>query len=163
MGEKLDKFLLLMWKNWLLQYRKPIQTIIEIVAPVLFSFLLVYIRSLSDPTYEHERIYKPFCAFEGNFNLSLPLFCNDPDAVQAGPSLFSSMQTGDSNFSLTILYTAPEDKYYDDVIGFFKLIPRVNTQRVISSGELERISLAGNSSYYGIEFGGDRDNVEVNI
>ncbi|KAI2474226.1 ATP binding cassette (ABC) transporter subfamily A member, partial [Diabrotica virgifera virgifera] len=163
MGEKLDKFLLLMWKNWLLQYRKPIQTIIEIVAPVLFSFLLVYIRSLSDPTYEHERIYKPFCAFEGNFNLSLPLFCNDPDAVQAGPSLFSNMQAGDSNFSLTILYTAPEDKYYDDVIGFFKLIPKVNTQRVISSGELERISLAGNSSYYGIEFGGDRDNVEVNI
>ncbi|XP_072399805.1 phospholipid-transporting ATPase ABCA3-like isoform X2 [Diabrotica undecimpunctata] len=160
MGEKLDKFLLLMWKNWLLQYRKPIQTMIEIIAPVLFSFLLVYIRSLSDPTFQHERIYKPFCALEPNFNISLP-FCNDPDAVHAGQSLFSSMQA--TNSQLTILFTGPNNAYYDDVIDFFKLVPSINVQRVVSSAQLEKISLDGNSSYYGIEFGGERENLEVNI
>lgn len=40
------KFKLLMWKNWLLQKRHRTQTIIEILAPVLFASLLVLIRSL---------------------------------------------------------------------------------------------------------------------
>lgn len=35
-----------MWKNWLLQYRRPVQTIIEILAPVIFSILLVLIRGI---------------------------------------------------------------------------------------------------------------------
>lgn len=39
-----------MWKNWLLQWRHPFQTIMEVLAPVLFSALLVLIRSLVDPT-----------------------------------------------------------------------------------------------------------------
>lgn len=61
MGEKLDKFLLLMWKNWLLQYRRPIQTAVEIVVPVLFSILLVVIRRLVDPEQHEALIFKPFC------------------------------------------------------------------------------------------------------
>ncbi|CAG9840389.1 unnamed protein product [Diabrotica balteata] len=154
MGEKLDKFLLLMWKNWLLQYRKPIQTMIEIIAPVLFSFLLVYIRSLSDPTYQHERIFKPFCALEPNFNISLP-FCNDPDAAHAGLSIFSSMQASDrgnprpSPLYVTLIYPTGNGVILRVLSG--------------SSAELEKISLAGNASYYGIEFGGERENLEVNI
>ena len=44
-----DKFLLLTWKNWLLQWRHKTQTVIEVLAPVLFSILLVLIRSLVDP------------------------------------------------------------------------------------------------------------------
>lgn len=40
------KFKLLMWKNWLLQKRHRTQTIVEILAPVLFASLLVIIRSL---------------------------------------------------------------------------------------------------------------------
>jgi ATP-binding cassette subfamily A (ABC1) protein 3 len=69
MGKKTEKFLLLMWKNWLLQYRKPLQTIVEIMAPVLFSILLVVIRSLVDPEDNPARIYQPFCL--------LPFFCSD--------------------------------------------------------------------------------------
>jgi ATP-binding cassette subfamily A (ABC1) protein 3 len=38
-----------MWKNYLLQYRHPFQTVLEIAIPVLFSALLVLIRSLVSP------------------------------------------------------------------------------------------------------------------
>jgi hypothetical protein len=38
-----------MWKNWTLQRRHPIQTAVEILAPVLLASLLVLIRSLVSP------------------------------------------------------------------------------------------------------------------
>lgn len=44
-----DKFVLLMWKNWLLVRRLKVQTTLEIIIPVIFSALLVLIRGLSDP------------------------------------------------------------------------------------------------------------------
>lgn len=49
MAHNWDKFVLLTWKNWLLQWRHPFQTVLEILAPVIFSALLVLIRSLVDP------------------------------------------------------------------------------------------------------------------
>lgn len=47
-----------MWKNWILQVRHPIQTIMEIAAPVLFCALLVVIRNLVDPE-EKEAVFFP--------------------------------------------------------------------------------------------------------
>lgn len=44
-----DKFRLLMWKNGLLQWRHKWQMAIEIIVPVLFSALMVMIRSLVTP------------------------------------------------------------------------------------------------------------------
>lgn len=44
-----DKFRLLMWKNYLLQWRHKMQAVIEILVPVLFSALLVLIRYLVEP------------------------------------------------------------------------------------------------------------------
>lgn len=44
-----DKFRLLMWKNGLLQWRHKWQLVIEIIVPVLFSALMVMIRSLVTP------------------------------------------------------------------------------------------------------------------
>lgn len=44
-----NKFTLLLWKNGLLQWRHKIQTVIEILVPVLFSSLLVLMRSQIDP------------------------------------------------------------------------------------------------------------------
>lgn len=56
-----DKFRLLMWKNFLLQWRHKTQAIIEILVPVLFSALLVLIRYLVDPTvFDQPTHYKPF-------------------------------------------------------------------------------------------------------
>lgn len=56
-----QKFALLSWKNWLIQWRHPLQTIIEILAPVLFSILLVVVRHLVDPIpHTDETTYTPF-------------------------------------------------------------------------------------------------------
>lgn len=49
MATNFDKFRLLMWKNFLLQYRHKIQTVVEIMVPVLFSVILILIRSIVDP------------------------------------------------------------------------------------------------------------------
>lgn len=49
MTSKWEKFRLLMWKNYLLQWRHPFQTVLEIVIPLLFMSLLVLLRSLSIP------------------------------------------------------------------------------------------------------------------
>nr|CAD7414432.1 unnamed protein product [Timema cristinae] len=55
------KFRLLMWKNWVLQKRHPVQTLVEILAPVVFSVMLVLVRSLSDPeTFPDPTLYQPF-------------------------------------------------------------------------------------------------------
>ncbi|KAI4457978.1 atp-binding cassette transporter subfamily a abca [Holotrichia oblita] len=60
MGQNWDKFLLLTWKNWLLQWRHPIQTSIEILAPVLFAALLVLVRGLVTPEEKPQRLFDPF-------------------------------------------------------------------------------------------------------
>lgn len=44
-----DKFCLLMWKNFLLQYRHTFQAIIQIVIPILITANLLFIRSLIAP------------------------------------------------------------------------------------------------------------------
>lgn len=41
-----DKFLLLSWKNWIIQLRHPIQTLFEVLVPVLVCALLILIRGL---------------------------------------------------------------------------------------------------------------------
>lgn len=58
-----------MWKNWLLQYRKPFQTLLEILAPVIFTIVLVVIRSLVDPESNPSKHFTPFCP--------IPLFCDN--------------------------------------------------------------------------------------
>lgn len=41
-----DKFLLLSWKNWIIQIRHPIQTVFEVLVPVAVCALLIVIRGL---------------------------------------------------------------------------------------------------------------------
>ncbi|KAK5642702.1 hypothetical protein RI129_008869 [Pyrocoelia pectoralis] len=60
MGTKLDKFFLLLWKNLLLEWRHPKQTLCQILTPVLFSCLLVAIRSLVAPEPHKATFYTPF-------------------------------------------------------------------------------------------------------
>lgn len=61
MATNLDKFRLLMWKNFLLQRRHSIQTIVEILIPVTFGIILIWIRSMIYPiVYTDPLIFKPF-------------------------------------------------------------------------------------------------------
>jgi ATP-binding cassette subfamily A (ABC1) protein 3 len=61
------KFVLLMWKNWTLQRRHPIQTAVEILAPVLLASLLVLIRSLVSPdNFDTVTTFKPFSVEDTN-------------------------------------------------------------------------------------------------
>lgn len=61
MASNFDKFRLLMWKNFMLQYRHKIQTIAEILVPVLFSVILILIRSIVSPdVFPDPKHFKPF-------------------------------------------------------------------------------------------------------
>ncbi len=54
-------FLLLVWKNWLLQSRKPVLTVIEIFLPVVFAAVLLGIRQLVERTsYDQPRTWQNF-------------------------------------------------------------------------------------------------------
>lgn len=44
-----DKFLLLMRKNFILQYRHKTQTIVQLLIPVLFTINLLYLRCSIEP------------------------------------------------------------------------------------------------------------------
>ena len=49
-----------MWKNWKLQQRKPIVTLIEILLPALFALILVGIRTKVQADYNTGINYTEF-------------------------------------------------------------------------------------------------------
>ncbi|XP_052897147.1 phospholipid-transporting ATPase ABCA3-like [Anopheles moucheti] len=55
-----EKFVLLLWKNWILQKRHYIQTLFEILIPVLCCSILLLVRGLVDPEYvDRDTVFKP--------------------------------------------------------------------------------------------------------
>lgn len=55
-----DKFVLLLWKNWIIQKRHYIQTFFEIVVPVLCCSILLLLRGLVDPGFvEKSTVFHP--------------------------------------------------------------------------------------------------------
>ncbi|XP_058837017.1 phospholipid-transporting ATPase ABCA3-like [Topomyia yanbarensis] len=55
-----DKFLLLLWKNWIIQKRHYWQTLLEIVIPVLCCSIVLLVRGLADPSpVEKSTIFNP--------------------------------------------------------------------------------------------------------
>jgi ATP-binding cassette subfamily A (ABC1) protein 3 len=60
MGNQLNKFILLMWKNWTLLKRRPIHTAFEIIYPVLICFILVAIRNIITAEQRDQQDYVPF-------------------------------------------------------------------------------------------------------
>ncbi|XP_055602217.1 phospholipid-transporting ATPase ABCA3-like [Uranotaenia lowii] len=54
-----DKFVLLLWKNWIIQLRHYLQTLFEILVPVLCCSILLLVRGLVDPDFiEKETIFR---------------------------------------------------------------------------------------------------------
>jgi ATP-binding cassette, subfamily A (ABC1), member 3 len=55
-----DKFLLLSWKNWIIQLRHPVQTIFEVLVPIIVCSLIIVIRGLVDISeYTEDFRYEP--------------------------------------------------------------------------------------------------------
>ncbi|XP_017056192.1 phospholipid-transporting ATPase ABCA3 isoform X3 [Drosophila ficusphila] len=54
-----NKFVLLLWKNWTLQWNHKWQMIIELVLPAIFSLLLVLVRTLVDTEQRGITTYDP--------------------------------------------------------------------------------------------------------
>lgn len=55
-----DKFLLLSWKNWIIQIRHPIQTIFEVLVPIFICALLILIRGLVEiEQFDENTTYTP--------------------------------------------------------------------------------------------------------
>lgn len=54
-------YLLLLWKNYVLAKRMPIRTLLEILLPVFFGFLLIGIRHIvKSETFPNGKTYEPF-------------------------------------------------------------------------------------------------------
>ncbi|EFA12134.2 ATP-binding cassette sub-family A member 3-like Protein [Tribolium castaneum] len=105
MGKKFNTFLLLMWKNWKLQYRRPLQTTIEITAPIIFSILLVMLRSLVEPVDNPTREYQPFHPIPAEF------FAQKKVKNQTVQSYLEN---------LSIVYSPSPHKIIDQAMGFLK-------------------------------------------
>ncbi len=54
-----SRFKLLLWKNWVVQKRHKIQTLVEIALPVFFASLLVIIRDLAPADVSHNATVYP--------------------------------------------------------------------------------------------------------
>lgn len=55
-----NKFRLLMWKNWLIQWRHKVQTIVELLMPVLCTGVLVMLRALVEVRdFPDDSLYPP--------------------------------------------------------------------------------------------------------
>ncbi|XP_050517572.1 phospholipid-transporting ATPase ABCA3-like isoform X2 [Diabrotica virgifera virgifera] len=156
MAENLDKFILLMWKNWLLQYRKPVQTAVEILAPVIFSILLVVIRSLSDPVRHETVVYPPFCTIpialrENKTGITI---CPSYDGV---PYMDRNQSDGGNSsnnpFEKFALVYSPSNPPIDQVMNYFRLAFK-NVVALESSQALEKyfITNSSNITFAGIQF-----------
>lgn len=57
-----DKFLLLSWKNWIIQFRHPIQTFFEVLIPIFICALLLLVKALVRIDKFGEKRYAPIPA-----------------------------------------------------------------------------------------------------
>jgi ATP-binding cassette subfamily A (ABC1) protein 3 len=88
-----DKFLLLSWKNWLIQFRHPIQTAFEVLIPVCVCAFLILIRSLVEVSEELKPLSWNPVDINSEFNGSDLIITNRMIAYSPqGPVLDAMMQ-----------------------------------------------------------------------
>nr|XP_022903046.1 ATP-binding cassette sub-family A member 3-like [Onthophagus taurus] len=118
MGRYLQKFLLLFWKNSLLQWREPKDTLCDILSPILFAAFVILLRVLIIPV-KHDAIQFT------EFSPVIILPVNAPEKISA--SIFSIFWAPCGNGELNSIMTAIGKKYSP-----------LSQLCVDNSGELER-------------------------
>lgn len=78
-----------MWKNFILQKGKPIQTLFDILVPLLFVILLMIYRSQINPKFQNDRSFQPFCPLEASSVIPMNSICKRKplDPMQGATSL----------------------------------------------------------------------------
>jgi ATP-binding cassette subfamily A (ABC1) protein 3 len=145
MTSRWDKFKLLMWKNWLLQWRHKIQSLIEILIPVLFSALLVLIRSLVTPDIFPERfIYSPLGLKSFLDMLKLP---EVRDAIRIMKYVKTRANLTPSN---TIFYS-PENPALNSMMSLVSNVTRFGLSGFNDSASLE-VAMVKQNPFLGVQF-----------
>ncbi|XP_045462662.1 phospholipid-transporting ATPase ABCA3-like isoform X2 [Harmonia axyridis] len=158
MSKRWDKFTLLMWKNWILQYRKPLQTVIEILAPVLFSILLVIVRNLVEPTHNPTLLFEPFCPTSPLKSDVFSFICDLKENTTSKRYNIS----GAGNFStLAILYTPINDD--TERIMQLSQFASLDTIGFNTSQELVDYYRTNQTILVGLEFGEMEEGKDINV
>ena len=87
-----SKFQLLLWKNWVVQKRHKVQTLVEIALPVFFAALLVLIRDLAPADVFNNATVYPAYRIEPNL----------PDIPSAASIVGSKVNTPPPSLSLSL-------------------------------------------------------------
>nr|XP_023023597.1 ATP-binding cassette sub-family A member 3-like [Leptinotarsa decemlineata] len=165
MGRNVDKFFLLMWKNVLLQYRKPLQTIVEIMATVFFCLILVYIRNGSDTKLRQDIVFPAFLPVPVERNLNdttVEQIFNDSLVEQDyNDTIASVFGVPDRKIlgNFEILYS-PQNNQFATVMEYFNFIFK-EVKAFKNSHELETyyVTHSENTKYAGIDFGDENKNI----
>ncbi|VEN47637.1 unnamed protein product [Callosobruchus maculatus] len=161
MGETTNKLFLLNWKNWTLQARRPFQTILDILFPVLISLLLLYLRSKVDPELRETQYYEAFCTTPIIIG-SLPFLCpQSSQKISDDPiSMILSLTGGNGTpfRELSLLYS-PKNPEIAKMMGVFKLgfndVIAVNNSEEMASA----FKLNAKKTFAGIQFDESYSNI----
>lgn len=145
MTTRWDKFKLLMWKNWLLQWRHKIQTIFEILIPVLFSALLVLIRSLVTPDIFPERFVYPPLGLRSFLDMfKLP-------EVRDAIKIMKFVKTRANLTPANTIFYSPENPVLNTMMLMVSNVTRFSLSSFNNSTNLE-IAMVRDNPFVGVEF-----------
>ncbi|KAL3284218.1 hypothetical protein HHI36_018381 [Cryptolaemus montrouzieri] len=118
-----NKFLLLIWKNWKLQLRRPISFIVEVAIPILIIAVFVLIRKYVVKEETEESIYSPY---------SIESF---------------------KNFELVRAYSPDDNKLINEVMTLFQYAkPFPNAEKLEEYLKSPEIGALDNDDIVGIQF-----------
>jgi ATP-binding cassette subfamily A (ABC1) protein 3 len=131
---RLRQLRLLLWKNYILQFRRPIGTIVEIVIPILAMSVLIAIRVLLDNASDAgEQCFSTFD--EQSVTKIYPLDDLRPPLKIAYAPSTSSDVNWIMNKSFEILHAA--NKINDTASTIEELVPFETVQQAIEAAELD--------------------------
>ncbi|XP_033114079.1 ATP-binding cassette sub-family A member 3-like [Anneissia japonica] len=166
MGLRLRQFKLLLWKNWLLQLRRPIGTVFEILVPLCFAALLLMTRILLKAEVKCFATYDNSISNEDHTSL----FLNSPTKALNKTDLFNIDIASLSDKELCDLGFCERLTYFPQNELTFALMSTVSSQiqiplsnRSFSSEEvMAKTAAEDEDNFYGaVVFLFDEDTTEL--